>query len=291
MTERFDLIRRRIDDAIVDLLGSLALPAPLDDAIRYAALSGGKRLRPLLAIESARTCGGSGDEALGGAVAVELIHAFSLVHDDLPALDNDDTRRGRPTLHVHTDEATAILAGDAMLALAFEAIDRIEPRPCDSAFRLLLRELSLGTRAMIVGQIHDTLGGFPDTFSDLERVELIHTNKTGALIRASCVMGAISAGADAADRERISDLGHVIGLQFQIVDDLLDIEGDPELVGKTLGKDEAANKLTYPSVLGIDGARSALDTLNDRADSILDDLGDRAQGLRAIVGVLKSRQA
>jgi len=288
---RFDTIRETIDGAIACLLDELALPAPLDTAIRYAALSGGKRLRPLLAIESARAVGGSGDEALGSAVAVELVHAFSLVHDDLPALDNDDLRRGRPTLHKHTDEATAILAGDAMLALAFEAIDRVDPVPNDAAHRALLNELTHGTRAMIVGQIHDTLGGFPESFSDQQRVDLIHENKTGALIRASCVMGAISACADPDDLTLISDLGSVIGLQFQIVDDLLDIEGDPELVGKTLGKDEAANKLTYPSVLGIEGARSALEDLNTRADSILDRFGERAIGLRAIVDALKSRRA
>ncbi len=291
MTGRFDAIRATIDGAITRLLDDLTLPAPLDDAIRYAALSGGKRLRPLLAVESARAVGGSGDEALGSAVAVELVHAFSLVHDDLPALDNDDMRRGRPTLHRHTDEATAILAGDAMLALAFEAIDRVEPRPDDGAHRALVRELALGTRAMIVGQIHDTLGGFAESFSDVERVELIHANKTGALIRAACVMGAISARAGLEDLARISDLGRVIGLQFQIVDDLLDIEGDPDLVGKTLGKDEAANKLTYPSVLGVDGARSALEDLNGRADAILGELGDRARGLGAIVELMKSRRA
>ncbi|CAN0597575.1 unnamed protein product, partial [Laminaria digitata] len=169
-------------------IDSRSLPSNLSDALHYSVLGGGKRLRPALAWYSSIACGGNGEDALNAGTAVELIHAFSLIHDDLPALDNDDLRRGRPTLHIHAGEAMAILAGDALLSIAYEAALN-HPR-AELATRLST-ELAQGTRAMIAGQVYDTLGGLPEAASDLEAVELVHRNKTGALLRASCRMGAI----------------------------------------------------------------------------------------------------
>jgi geranylgeranyl pyrophosphate synthase len=204
-----------------------------------------------------------------------MIHAFSLIHDDLPALDNDDVRRGRPTLHKHAGEAMAILAGDALLSLAYESTHE-HPDP-----RIALRlssELAHGTRAMIEGQIYDTLGGMDEGISDLEAVELIHRNKTGALLRASCRMGALSAGASDEALALITRYSESIGLQFQIVDDLLDVEGCSDAVGKALGKDAAAGKRTYPGAVGVDAARSAANRLGDEAARALCDLESMGLG-------------
>ena len=287
-TETGDIIAR-IDHAIVDFLDRRGLPGNLDEAIRYAILGGGKRLRPVLAWRSAEACGADGAVSLAAGVAVELIHAFSLVHDDLPAMDDDDLRRGRPTLHIHAGEAMAILAGDAMLTLAFEAAT-------DPAFGLeagiiprLLSELCGGTNAMIAGQVYDTLGGFNDELTQEQRLRLIHHNKTGALIRASCRMGALCANASDVQLGSITEFSEAIGLQFQVVDDLLDAEGDSATVGKATGKDASAGKLTYPGVLGIEASRAIASDLHDRAQRSTAALGDRGQGLLDLLGKLTHR--
>ena len=284
-----DQIRTQIDTAMVGFLDTLNLPSKLDDPIRYALLAPGKRIRPLLAWASAQAAGGSGNESVPVAVAVELIHAFSLVHDDLPALDNDDLRRGRPTLHKHAGEAAAILAGDAMLALAFEALSTVKPIPSTTVHSTLIAQLCQGTRAMIVGQVYDTLAGFDDSLSDEAKIELIHTNKTGALIHASCVMGATAAGADQQTLDHISGFASELGLQFQIIDDLLDVQGDPKLVGKTLRKDEDANKLTYPAVLGIEHSNKIIGTLDQSARSRLEQIGPESNGLRVLLDLMTNR--
>jgi len=284
-----DQIRTQIDTAMVGFLDTLKLPSKLDDPIRYALLAPGKRIRPLLAWASAQAAGGSGNESVPVAVAVELIHAFSLVHDDLPALDNDDLRRGRPTLHKHAGEAAAILAGDAMLALAFEALSTVKPIPSTTVHSTLIAQLCQGTRAMIVGQVYDTLAGFDESLSDEAKIELIHTNKTGALIHASCVMGATAAGADQQTLDHISGFASDLGLQFQIIDDLLDVQGDPKLVGKTLRKDEDANKLTYPAVLGIEHSNKIIGTLDQSARSRLEQIGPESNGLRVLLDLMTNR--
>ncbi|MEZ6163078.1 MAG: polyprenyl synthetase family protein [Phycisphaerales bacterium] len=229
----------RVDDYLTRFLDHQHLPPNLDAAIRYSLLGGGKRVRPALAWFSAVACGGCGEASLPAGSAIEMVHAFSLIHDDLPAMDDDDMRRGRPTLHRHTNEAMAILAGDAMLSLAYEAV-LTHPEPAIALH--LCQELGLGTRRMIEGQVYDTLGGMPGALSEIECVELIHRNKTGALLRASCRMGAISAGASEAALDAITRYSEAIGLQFQIIDDLLDVEGCSQALGKATGKDQAAGK-------------------------------------------------
>lgn len=266
---------RHIDAYLASFLDRRELPRNLDAAIRYSLLGGGKRIRPALAWFSAVACGAQGQVSLQAGCAVEMIHAFSLIHDDLPALDNDDIRRGRPTLHKHAGEAMAILAGDALLSLAYESTHE-HPDP-----RIALRlsnELALGTRAMIEGQIYDTLGGMDEGISDLEAVELIHRNKTGALLRASCRMGALSAGASQEALALITRYSETIGLQFQIIDDLLDVEGCSDAVGKALGKDAAAGKRTYPGAVGVDASRSAANRLGDEAARALSDLESMGLG-------------
>lgn len=278
-----------IDAALTAFVDRAVTPPALAAAVRYALLGGGKRLRPLLAWHASAACAGTGHDALPCCVAVELVHAFSLVHDDLPALDNDAMRRGKPTLHVHAGEAMAVLAGDAMLALAFAALD---DAPADLR-PALTTELVRGTLSMIEGQVYDTFrdapGCLPPGMPDLDRVRLIHRNKTGALIRAACRMGALSARADAASLAAITAFADAIGLQFQAIDDLLDATADAVSLGKAAGKDAAAGKLTYPGVLGIDSTRRVIAELAHIADSALVVLGPQAAGLAALGRALAAR--
>ncbi len=258
----------RVDTHLNAFLEQRHLPQNLDEAIRYSLLGGGKRVRPALAWYSAIACGHTGENTLHAGAAVEMIHAFSLIHDDLPALDNDDIRRGRPTLHRHAGEAMAVLAGDALLSLAYEST---QEHPAPLIALKLGTELARGTRAMIEGQIYDTLGGDQVGLTDLEAVERIHRNKTGALLRASCRMGALSVGAPDEAVELLTRYSEAIGLQFQIIDDLLDVEGSSDAVGKALGKDEAAGKITYPSTIGVERSREHAAYLGDvAADALLE---------------------
>lgn len=278
----------RIDTALGDFVGSSELPDNLRDAVRYALLGGGKRLRPLLAWRCAEAAGGKGEASIPAGIAVELIHAFSLVHDDLPALDDDDLRRGRPTLHRHAGEAMAILGGDAMLTMAYDALWLAEG--LDDGLRVgLVRELGQGTRAMIAGQVYDTLGGMPVGLDDREKLELIHRNKTGALIRASCRMGAMLGGADDSELGAITRFAEDLGLIFQIVDDLLDVTASPEAVGKATGKDAEAGKLTYPRVLGIDATRREIERVQADAEVALKPLGPGAEPLLALSRAMARR--
>jgi len=259
----------------------------LRSAVEYALLGGGKRLRPTLVLACARAAGGSIDDALDAAAAIEMVHAFSLVHDDLPALDNDDLRRGRPTLHRAMGEAMAILAGDALLALAFQAASA-SPR---GALRIVT-ELSRATNAMITGQVHDTLGGFPADMSAVDRLERIHANKTmktGALIKAACRMGAIAGGADEATLASADTYGDAVGLAFQIADDILDAEGDEASTGKRVGKDAERGKLTFPGVIGIEASRGRALALADEAVAALAPFTARADDLRHLASWIVTR--
>ncbi|MFG0305639.1 MAG: polyprenyl synthetase family protein, partial [Phycisphaerales bacterium JB040] len=255
-------IVRAVDASLEGYLNGLGLARELDGAVRYALLGGGKRMRPVLAWLSAEAVGGRGEASLPAGCAIELVHAFSLVHDDLPAMDDDDLRRGRPTLHRHAGEAMAILAGDAMLALAFGVLEGIG----DVGLRARVQaELIAGTVGMINGQVYDTVGGFEASLGAEDRLRLIHRNKTGALIRAACRAGGRLGGADASSLEALTRFGEIVGLQFQVLDDLLDATGTSEEVGKRTGKDAAAGKLTYPGVLGVERTRAIARELHAEA--------------------------
>jgi geranylgeranyl pyrophosphate synthase len=266
-----------IDAHLVTALRSRRLPEILEEAVCYAVLQGGKRLRPALVLLSCEAAGGRRVDALDPALALELIHAFSLVHDDLPAMDDDDLRRGRPTLHIHAGEAMAILAGDAMMSLAFEFISR-GPQDGEVCARLT-RELAAATTAMISGQVYDTLGSLPAELTDEQRLTLIHRSKTGALLRAACRIGGLCGGADQATLQHLTDYGEAIGLMFQIVDDLIDVTQPAEHVGKATGKDLTAGKLTYPGVLGEERSRADVQRLRDEAHLAISPLGEPARPL------------
>jgi len=286
----FHAVIGQINQQIEAFIASRGFPDNLSRGITYAVLAGGKRLRPALAWYSSIACHGTGSDSLDAGMAVELIHAFSLVHDDLPALDNDDLRRGRPTLHRQTSEAMAILAGDAMLSLAYEAV--LESKDTSIIQRLSV-ELARGTRAMIIGQVYDTLGGLPSEADPEAMLQLIHRNKTGALLTAACRMGAICAHASDRQLDLITRYAQAIGLQFQIVDDLLDVEGSSQEVGKALGKDAQAGKLTYPGVLGVQRSREIVDDLARAGSDAIDELGSCTEGtvepLRQLGSILTTR--
>lgn len=256
----------------------------LRDAMHYATLGGGKRVRPVLTLRACEAAGGDRADAVPAAIALEMIHCFSLVHDDLPALDNDDLRRGRPTTHRAHGEALAILAGDALTSVAVEVALASRRRPADIA-----RELAAATTAMISGQVYDTLGGFPGTPDAAAKLRLIHDNKTGALIRCACRMGALCGGADEARLAALSRYGDAMGLMFQVVDDILDETQSTEHLGKASGKDRDAGKMTYPGVFGLDASRSHVEHLLGEALSAVAPLGDAAEPLRATARALATR--
>lgn len=271
------------------LESSGTLPTNLRDAIGYALLSGGKRLRPILAWHCCEACGAIGERSLPAGIALELVHCFSLVHDDLPAMDDDDLRRGIPTLHKHAGEAMAILAGDAMLTLAFEVLTQRVPDPKDAV--TLCAMLARGTALMIGGQVYDTLGGFEPDLSEARKVELVHRCKTAALIKASCTMGAVLAKANPAQLKAVSAFGDTLGLIFQIVDDLLDVEQPAEVVGKRTGKDAQMGKLTYPGVWGITKSREQVAALHDAAIAALEPLGPAGATLKRLCDLMTARTA
>ncbi len=268
-------------------LDERSLPGNLREAVRYSLLGPGKRMRPIVVIRSCEAVGGKAEQALAPAAAIEMIHAFSLVHDDLPAMDDDDLRRGRPTLHRHTNEAMAVLAGDAMMALAVELLTT---RVSDATLaHRLVHELVVGTNDMIAGQVYDTLSEFEDLTPEMEKLHTIHRNKTGALIRASCRMGGLCGGAEEAALEALTVYADAIGLMFQVVDDLLDVTQSTEHLGKTAGKDVDQQKLTYPALMGIDESRAEVERLRTRAHEVLADFGDHAKPLHELCDYLAVR--
>jgi geranylgeranyl diphosphate synthase, type II len=287
--EPLSVIESRLDE----MSRSTSAPKALVDAIRYALLQGGKRLRPILAWHAATACQSLGETSLDVGVAIELVHAFSLVHDDLPAIDNDDLRRGKPTLHRHAGESMAILAGDAMLSGAFELLAFSHFYNSAATRLALIRELSHATSAMIHGQVWDTLGGLGSHLPQSEQLKTIHRNKTGALIRASCRMGAIAAmnASDETDPRLvgITRYGEAIGLMFQIVDDLIDVEQPPEHAGKRTGKDAQAGKLTYPAVFGVQASKAEVERLLEEAKCSLKVFGDKARSLSDLAEYLARR--
>jgi len=268
------------------LVLSAEAPARLAEALRYAVLALGKRLRPALALWACQACGGSWEKAAPAAVAVELIHAYSLVHDDLPAMDDDDLRRGRPTCHRAFDEATAILCGDALQALAFETLARDMP-PERGAQACLVLARAAGAEALVGGQADDLaaergwVAGLASA-SPAEQVawmDRINRRKTGALFLAALELGGIAAGADAARLALVARFGRAFGQAFQIADDLLDAEGSEAAVGKRVGKDAGRGKLTFPTVEGAAAARARADRLASEAAAAAAELGESAGDL------------
>jgi geranylgeranyl diphosphate synthase type II len=279
--------RRRVDEALDRYLPgtdddpSALCPPRLAAAMRYSLLGGGKRLRPVLCLMAAEACGADPLDALAAACAMEMVHTYSLIHDDLPAMDDDDLRRGRPTCHRAFDEATAVLAGDALLTLAFEVVARhVRPAEAASACVRTLAEAA-GPAGMVGGQMAD-LQAEGRSDGTPEALEAIHRRKTGALLRASLRMGALVAGADEASLHALDVYGQSVGLAFQIIDDLLDVQGDEAKLGKRVGKDSTLGKWTYPGFLGIEGSRRKARQLADEAIAALAPLGGRGARLRAL---------
>jgi len=262
-------------------------PAPLAEAIRYSLLAPGKRLRPLLVLMSAEACGGDPEEALPAACAVEMIHAYSLIHDDLPAMDDDDLRRGRPTCHKVYGEGIAILAGDALQALAFEIVAR-DIRPAATAARCCAAlGCAAGPTALVGGQADDLAGNFAG--AGLRELESIHARKTGAMLNVCLELGGLVAGADDEQAAALAQFGRRLGLAFQITDDLLDVRGSAAAVGKRVGKDSAGGKLTFPGLLGIDESARRAEQLVAEARAALAPLGARGQHLDVLVQYVLER--
>lgn len=261
-------------------------------AMRYSVVNGGKRVRPLLAYAACEALGGEAERADGAACAVELIHAYSLVHDDLPAMDDDDLRRGQPTTHIAYDEACAILAGDGLQALAFEVIGNAQLNPQDPKTRLdmlMLLARAAGSAGMVGGQAIDleSVGRKIDQAA----LETMHRHKTGALIEASVQLGALASGRANADAlEALRRYAEAVGLAFQVQDDILDVESDTATLGKTQGKDQAHDKPTYPALLGLDAAKAYALALRDQALAALEGFGDSAEPLRALARYIVDRR-
>jgi geranylgeranyl diphosphate synthase type II len=246
-------------------------PAKLHEAMRYSVFAGGKRLRPVLCLASCEACGGTAEQAMQAACALELLHTYTLIHDDLPAMDDDTLRRGRPTCHIAFDEATAILAGDALLTLAFEVLAKA---PTIGISLVIELARAAGSRGVVGGQAEDLAAeGQPP---DADAVEYIHRNKTAALIRAACVMGGICAGADFPPSpdgvrrtsqilEKLAEYGENTGLAFQIIDDLLDENASVEELGKDVGSDKAKGKMTWQAVHGTESAQAKTEMLTAAA--------------------------
>ena len=266
------------------------LPTSIHKAMRYSVFAGGKRIRPVLCIETARMFTGDLKGAIQAGCALEFIHTYSLIHDDLPALDNDDMRRGKPTNHKVFGEAIAILAGDALLTLAFQTL---ASAPVEADRRLkILSEVSraAGTdRGMIGGQVADIEAERRPV--DGAGLEYIHRSKTAALIRASVVCGALAGGATQEDLTRVTNFGEHIGWAFQVVDDLLDVEESSAALGKTAGKDQAQQKATYPALYGLEKSRAIASELEAKALGQLDAYGERAARLRQLANFLVARRS
>ena len=278
-------VERRLDEILPSPYTS---PETLHEAMRYSIFAGGKRLRPALVLAATEAVEGSREDAAPAACAVEMIHTYSLIHDDLPAMDDDDLRRGIPTCHKKYGEAMAILAGDALLTYAFEVLSTsARPESVAGIVRAIAR--GVGTQGMVGGQVLDMQGeGKPAT---LASVSAIHSWKTAALIAACCEAGALAGGANQTEYEHLATYGRKIGLAFQIVDDILDITASPEALGKTPGKDARAGKATYPAVMGVKKARQEADRLGQQAADELKILGRRSETLLALGRFVLERQS
>jgi geranylgeranyl diphosphate synthase, type II len=282
--------QKEIDRALDSFLPKAsAKPATIHKAMRYSLFAGGKRLRPILCLAAAEACGGLTKSALPLACALECIHTYSLIHDDLPSMDNDDFRRGRPTCHKVFGDGIAVLAGDALLTIAFEIAAQAEGWQRYD-LRAVLREIAVaaGSRKLIAGQVADLEA--EGKAINRSQLRYIHENKTAALLTTSVRLGAMSANATAAQLAAMSKFGRALGLAFQVMDDILDVTQTSEKLGKSAGKDAAAHKATYPSVLGLARSRAEAARLTRQAHAALRPLGQRAETLRALANYLLERE-
>jgi geranylgeranyl diphosphate synthase type II len=265
-------------------------PATLHRAMRYSLFAGGKRLRPILCLAAAEACRGKINDALPLACAIECIHTYSLVHDDLPSMDNDDFRRGRLTCHKVFGEGIAVLAGDALLTIAFEIVSRAKPGP-RYEMPMLLREVAVaaGSQKLIAGQVADLEAEGKNV--NRRALRFIHENKTAAILRSSVRLGAMSANADARKLAAITEFGQRLGLAFQVIDDILDVTQTSEILGKSAGKDVAARKATYPAVIGLQESRAEARRLTREAHNALSAFSARdAERLHALANYLLERE-
>ncbi|SDD92135.1 farnesyl diphosphate synthase [Paracoccus isoporae] len=287
MSDRLEAVKQQVESALDSAMS--ALPGgELSDAMRYACV-GGKKLRAFLVMESARLHDVPEAAALPVAAAVEALHAYSLVHDDLPAMDDDDLRRGMPTVHVQWSEATAILAGDALQSLAFALLSDPVIGAAETRMRLIARFAdAVGARGMVNGQMLDIAAEQATTPLDLDGIKRMQAAKTGALIIFAAEAGALIANADPA---ALRDYADNLGLAFQIHDDVLDVTGDEETIGKRVGKDARAGKATFVSLMGLDGARSHAAELTERAIAALSPYGEQADNLRDLARFVIDRQS
>lgn len=288
----FDLYRAEIDTALSRFLDQTSTnDARLTNAMRYSLLLGGKRIRPMLCLATAKALGTDSNKALHAACSLEFIHAYSLVHDDLPAMDDDALRRGQATCHIAFDEATAILTGDALQTSAFHLLTLDDFQQSDSVKLALVAELAQasGGRGMVLGQAID-LSAVGNSLS-LEDLEHMHQHKTGKLIESAVVMGALCGSANTTSVDALKKYAKALGLAFQVQDDILDVTGDTQTIGKSAGADEALNKPTYVSLLGLGGAQDKLASLYETCLSCLEDLTDSdTSELKAIAQYVIERE-
>ena len=284
--------RQKVIDRALDryLPKTSTKPVTLHKAMRYSLFAGGKRLRPILCLAAAEACRGNVDTALPLACAVECIHTYSLVHDDLPSMDNDDFRRGRPTCHKVFGDGIAVLAGDALLTIAFEIVSNAKPAPRYD-ISILLREIAVaaGSQRLIAGQVADLEAEGKRVKRD--QLRFIHENKTAAMLKSSVRLGAMSANADARKLSAITQFGERLGLAFQVIDDILDVTQTSEILGKSAGKDVAAKKATYPAVIGLEKSRAEARRLTRQAHDALSVFREAdAEALHALANYLLERE-
>lgn len=261
----------------------------ISEAMKYSLMAGGKRIRPVLCMAAAEAVGGRAEDVLPAACALEMIHTYSLIHDDLPAMDDDDLRRGKPTCHIAYTEAAAILAGDALLTLAFETLSSIETRDQGALLRVIrVISRAAGYHGMIQGQMQDIAS--EGIQLDMKALEEMHALKTGALIRASVCSGAMLAGGTPEQIESLDIYAKHIGLAFQVTDDILNVEGDPALMGKSVGTDESRKKSSYPAIMGLEASKTFAQELIRNALQTLDPFDNQSDPLRAIANYIIKRK-
>jgi geranylgeranyl diphosphate synthase type II len=282
--------QKKIDRALDRYLPKeKAKPQTIHKAMRYSLFAGGKRLRPILCLAAAEACGGKIDNALPLACAMECVHTYSLIHDDLPSMDNDDFRRGRQTCHKVFGDGIAVLAGDALLTIAFEIVSRAKPTP-RYEMSILLREVAVaaGSQRLIAGQVADLEAEGKKT--DRAQLRYIHENKTAAILTTSVRLGAMSANANSKQLAAVTKFGRALGLAFQVIDDILDVTQTSEKLGKSAGKDIAAHKATYPAVIGLEKSRAEAKRLTRQAHDALLIFGAKAETLHALANYLLERE-